>query len=113
MQIGLYKQGRLIDFGVVSKIPQYQKMGYEIRVLVKKKPTYRHALNEFTELWLTLDKRQKMWFKHLLTNKMSIYTRLEMLKEGVIRMPSTVSKPKRKSLFNNIFSAIKERRWCL
>jgi hypothetical protein len=99
----------LVNFGVVSKILQYQKLGYEIRVLAKQKATHKHALDEFTELWLTLNKQQKAWYRHLLTDKMSIYTRLEMLKAGVASTSTVTTKPK-KSLFKKILSIITERR---
>ena len=57
--IKLYKDGKLVDFGVKSKIREYELLGYQVEFDCTPQPTFGHYQRKFDALWETLSAAEK------------------------------------------------------
>jgi hypothetical protein len=57
--IKLYKNGKLVDFGVESRIREYMMQGYEVQFDDTPQPTFGHYQRKFDALWETLSAGEK------------------------------------------------------
>lgn len=80
--LGLYKDNKLVDYGVINQWEMYEYAGYEVRILKGNRPAlYRHAKAEFDALWNTLSLYQQRKLADVpRDDEMDIYEKLTFLK---------------------------------
>ena len=108
---------RLVDFGVMSKVYEYELMGYETVICEEddNQALYHVVKAEFDRLWYTLPAEEKRRLADIPMDwEMSIEAKLSLLKSEIItRKKRTihvvhVPAPKKVSLFSTLFSVAKE-----
>lgn len=107
--LGLYKNDKLMDYGVVNRWEEYEYAGYDVRIIKGKRPAlYRHAKAEFNALWKKLGIYQQKRLADIpVDDEMTIYEKLAMLKAEL----ATIEAQRRKRNFTYVRRIKKESLW--
>lgn len=107
--VNLYKNGRLVDIGVRSKIAVYRKQGYTVRTADMRSPVDAVLQREFDTLWYYLPDSEKARLHDIaVDDEMSTAERLMLLKAEIVRRKRTITvthrvhKPKKASLWTTL-----------